>query len=279
MAYQNGIATSYIDLLTKVKNFATANGWTALRDSGSELILRGAGLAGTDEIYVGIQLYANAPGDAYGWNLQGYTSYNGSLAFDGQPGAIAAPNAGISLLPGAMSYWLVVNARRILLVVKVSTVYQAMYLGFFLPYATPGQYPYPLLVAGSLPGPSPVRWSDTSNNHAHVVAPKASVSGQNSGALLRQANGQWLQLRSTNTYPYTVLNAQYLLPALDGGYVLEPVKLITTTDILGELDGCYHLSGFQQSAENTVEIGADTYLVVQNVFRTGPTDYWALKLA
>jgi hypothetical protein len=52
-------ATDYADLLSKLKTFALANGWTSIEDSSDKLVLIGSG-AGTDQIYVAFQKYANA---------------------------------------------------------------------------------------------------------------------------------------------------------------------------------------------------------------------------
>ena len=59
----------------------------------------------------------------------------------------------------------VANGRRIVVVVKTGTYYECVHLGLFLPYATPAQYPYPLVVGGSYNGST--RWSNayTYRNH------------------------------------------------------------------------------------------------------------------
>jgi hypothetical protein len=63
-------------------------------------------------------------------------------------------------------------------------------------------------------------------------------------------------------------------------YPLLPVTLNDSTpNIYGELDGIYFVSGFNNAVENTITIGGDTYLVVQDVWRTSHIDYYAMKLA
>ena len=61
----------------------------------------------------------------------------------------------------------------------------------------------------------------------------------------------------------------------DGSYPLLPFILSG----LGEMDGCYAVPGFNNAAENIISVGGIDHLVVQDVFRTGYSDYWALKLA
>jgi hypothetical protein len=49
--------------------------------------------------------------------------------------------------------------------------------------------------------------------------------------------------------------------------------------VLGVLDGCYHVPGISNSAENIITAGGKDHLVVQNVFRTdNHLGYWALEL-
>ena len=48
--------------------------------------------------------------------------------------------------------------------------------------------------------------------------------------------------------------------------------------IFGELDGVYHISGFNNAVENTVEIDGVTHVVMQDVARTGHIDYYAVRM-
>ena len=61
----------------------------------------------------------------------------------------------------------------------------------------------------------------------------------------------------------------------DGSYPLLPFVLAG----LGEMDGCFAVPGYANAAENIVTVGGVNHLVVQDVFRTGYSDYWALRLA
>lgn len=289
MAYQSGTATDYADLAQILKTFALANGWVSMRDTlaagaGSrELILKGTGLAGTDEIYVGLQLVANAVADAYGWNLQGMTGYSAGDPFENQPGGLSQSLYGttaLSLWNQPIDYWLAVNGRRILLACKVSTVYAAMYLGFLLPYGTPGQYPYPLYVGGSNVGPNPTRWSDTTANHAHFCNATTAVIGYTtSNAKLRSPSGTWLNLQASGHFPYHVANNANILPTESGDYGLLPVIAFDASNTYGELEGVFSVTGFGNGSENTITVGLQDYLVVGNVFRTSPGNYLAMRLA
>jgi hypothetical protein len=50
-------------------------------------------------------------------------------------------------------------------------------------------------------------------------------------------------------------------------------------NVYGELAGVKAVTGFSQSAENTVTIGGIKYLVVPDVFRNAQRDFFAVRLA
>jgi hypothetical protein len=148
MAFTSGTATDYLDLLNRLKAFVTQDmlpaneRWSVLRwvpGPPAELVLQGPGLAGTDQINVGILSEAGA--DYGNWKLRGFVGWNPAQTFDGQYNPSGTFYA--LLMASAMPYWIVANGRRIVMVAKTGTYYEMMHLGLFLPYATPGQYPYP----------------------------------------------------------------------------------------------------------------------------------------
>jgi len=115
--------------------------------------------------------------------------------------------------------------------------------------------------------------------------------------LLRGPSGAWLpfQNRYASGYEYRYDARRPVWPGVyerlatlreapDGTYVLTPLVLVqynsdSDHDLFGEIEGCYHVSGFNNAAENLIAIGGGDHLVVQNVHRTGVEDYWALRLA
>ena len=290
-------ATDYADLLAKLKTFALANGWTSLEDTSDKLVLQGEG-SGTDEIIVAIQKYANVGADSYGWRLNGYTAYQSGYAFLDQPGAIQAVNGfghvSMPLWNSSIPYWFIASGRRIIVVAKVGTTYQACYLGFFLPFASPNQYPYPLAIGGS-------RVDTFSNTARYSVADNQSSNFWNSlntsgtGTMFfRMPGGSWYSARdasngsggvTTGMFPYNQADITLMRQALDGSPVLTPIEFqsyISSPSLnvnrLGELDGVFHIAGFDVSAEDVVTVGSDDYVVIPNVFRSGAADYAALKL-
>uniref|UniRef100_A0A6M3L1J2 Putative tail protein n=1 Tax=viral metagenome TaxID=1070528 RepID=A0A6M3L1J2_9ZZZZ len=303
MPVQSGVATDYLDLLNKVRSFVTSVGdlgaeaWTEKRwQNSNELILLGSGISGTEEIYVGVSGYFSVGSDYYNWRLNGFTGFDSGLAFNLQPGAMtdAVYPPVVPLWNSPMTYWLIANGRRIVLVSKVSTRFEAMYLGFITPYGTPGQYPYPNFVGGSMMGIGGHRWSYEASEHSHFAAPLgigwASYIGP---ARLRKPSGDWASVANAGAgtsnclamFPYHYNGnglCQKIRATVSGNYVLTPLQIYDNAsaqyNIFGELDGVYFITGYQNGAENIVSVSGQDYLVVQNVYRTGPADYWAVRL-
>jgi hypothetical protein len=212
-AYTNGTATDYKNLLSLLRTFLTTHtdlvnaspsqAWTEMRWDASdeyELILKGPGLSGGDEIYVGIQTFSNAGQDYYDWVLQGYTGWIDGVGFQSQPGAIPSWEPCMALSDGSLPYWFVADGRRFIVVTRVSSIYQACYLGFLLPYGLPSQLPYPLVVGGSITGQNGYRYSVTGTSHRHFVDPGAYVSSNDNEAsifsTLRLLHGDWVPIRN-----------------------------------------------------------------------------------
>lgn len=308
MAFVTGTATDYLDLLNIVVSTATANGWVVVADarvSGEGAVyLRGTGMAGLENIYCNISTAKNVGADNYLWYLNGATGYQGAATFTTQPGTITANYPAIALWNQPMKYWICVNPRRIIVVANVSTVYVACYLGFMLPYSTPTQYPYPLVIGGSQnPG---LRWSTVGNGSTLPFIPLHN--NPNSVLWPRLPNGSWYPIhmqdstnnssfyyndyKSDGVWPYggmfeTTYSFRNLGLSLSGEYTLQPLIIHYDNFIsgslyhhaaLGEFDGVYHVAGRSNASENIVQIGGDDYLVVQNIYRTGLGDYVAVKL-
>lgn len=337
MAYETGTATDYKDLLAKLRAFATTNAalvaagqqWTELRyTTGSgehELILKGPGLAGNDEVYVGVRTESDAVNDWYNWQLYGFTGYEGAAAITLQPGAtyFTSGTPKILLANASIKYWFVANGRRIVVVAKVSTVYEAAYLGLIVPYGPSTSYPYPLLIGGSycqhgdnIGNPLP-RWSCTTMHHSNFLwtAGRLASTTKRDSAAAALFFGGWLPVRScffdaaSSTSPMTTSSFEGLQPdaamvspfceairyatnnnssisrspgpPFGGQYPVCPAVLMkgaSGKNVFGEIDGVFWAPGYSLLAEDLIVVGTTNYLVVPNVFRSNPTDYFLLKL-
>lgn len=256
-------------MLTRIRDLAVLNGWTVLRFDDTltshELILRGDGLTGVEEIFVGFRTYENAAADYYNI-LQGvFTGYVSGNSFDTQPNAYLT---GIPAHNNRIDYWMVCNAQRIALAMKVGTpVYESGYVGKMFPYGRPSQYPYPVICGGAFQGAAATRFSETT--HDFYLR-----GGARAGA---RTNAGWV---SASVHPYAndaICGTTQLRDTL-GKYQLMPVEIYDASGMLGVLDGVYHITGFNNAVENTVVIGGVTHVVIQSVARTGFNDYYAMRM-
>jgi len=285
MAYEIGYVdntgsegVAHWQMLLKIKALAEANGWTTLRylnptpytdpAVNRELIMQGVGLSGTEQIYVGFRAYQNQSADYYNISVAGFTGYVAGNTFVTQPGYV---ESGIPAHNNRIDYWLIVNPQRIAFGMKVGTpVYEHGYVGKFLPYATPGQYPYPLVVGGMLSGVAATRFSDTS----HAMPYK----GNRVNLRMRFVDGVWKQ---PECWPWnnTFLANTTQLRDTGNNYPLLPVVINDSTpNVYGELDGIYFISGFNNAVENTLTVDGVDYVVLQDVGRNGFIDYIAMRL-
>jgi hypothetical protein len=116
------------------------------------------------------------------------------------------------------------------------------------------------------------RFSDTSSSHS------MGYKG-NSVRLGLRSNDGWLNAYS---YPWSETNigsGSYRLRDSGGVYHLLPIELHdNTANLWGALDGIYYISGFNNAVENTLSIDGHQYVVIQDSFRVGFSDYYAMRL-
>jgi hypothetical protein len=260
--------------------------------------VRGRGLTGSESIYVGMGAANFVSVDAYNINIAGSLGFNPSFSFIEQVGK--SPQAVSCFWNTSTPYWIVANGQRLVVVGKVSTTYHAFYAGKILPYATPSQYGYPVYI-GCETSAVTTRWSNNDGAFRHFTDPGVSSSCHlcfPDGSWQAFSNFSQSQFNTENPstagrsiWPYmgdgstatTVSTTlQTLRENIDGSYTLMPLILSSTLpsrQVLGEIDGCYYVSGSNNAAENIITIDGQDYLVVQNIFRTSRWHYWALKLA
>ena len=238
-----------------------------------ELIMRAPGLTGLEEIYIGLRTYHNVGADYYNLLAGVFTGYVPGNTFDTQPGAALA---GVPAHNNRIDYWLSMNGQRIACGMKVGTpVFEHFYLGKFLPYSRPSQYPYPVVCGGMLVGAAATRFSEVTHDFY--------LRGNSARGQLRTPGG-WIDM---HCYPWgnafltgtSASSTQLQARDTETEYPLLPVELHdNSANLYGQLDGIYHVSGFNNAVENTLVIGGVTYVVMQSVARTGHADYYAMRL-
>lgn len=122
-----------------------------------EVILEGSG-GSTDEILVGWRTLESVGGDYYNLELHGFTGYLSANAFTEQPGispgvwdaGVSSERAGAYLIsyPVSHDYFLHITPYRIIMKTKLTGRYFDAYLGWGNRFATVGEHPYPMLIAG-----------------------------------------------------------------------------------------------------------------------------------
>jgi hypothetical protein len=274
----NSTMLAHYKMLEKIRDFASANGWTVLRyDAVSvnrELILQGVGLSGDQQIYIGFTTYQDVSSDYYNLVVAGFTGYVAGNTFYTQPGGVYS---GVPAHNQRIDYWLTVNANRIAIGMKVGTpVYEHAYAGYGLTRTLPSQYPYPLVVGGMLNGIPAVRFSETSHSFPYRGT-RSSPSANTANLRLRFNSGVWLQ---PATWPWNTdrLAGSTQLRETGGNYPILPIILLDVNGMYCELDGIFYISGFDNVTENTFSIAGINYVVLQDVGRNGFTDYIAMRL-
>jgi hypothetical protein len=287
-------------IATDAFTVATTPPWTSKRRvSGAEMIWQAPGNGGLDQIFVGAKVFSNLGADYYNWRLGGFTAFNSGSVFESQAGYLggvgqSSPSPVLNLWNQSTPYWFIANGRRVIVIAKVSTVYVMAYLGFMSTYPSPGAFPYPLIVGGSMswqtePAANSAnwRWSYSGNEIENFPFSFSGSMGHDyqSSVRLRLPSGIWrgfdrssIEPTFGQIWPYANSMSDWRTN-LDGDYMLLPIVLSDAIpNIYGEFDGVLAITGFQQAAENTITLGSSKYLIAQNVARTTKTDYCAVKL-
>lgn len=238
-----------------------------------ELIMKAHGLTGLEEIFMGFRTYHDVAADYYNIESSIMTGYVPGNVWWAQPGQAYA---GFAAHNNRIDYWLSMNGQRIACGMKVGTpVYEHFYLGKFLPYSRPSQYPYPVVCGAMWAGSAAIRFSETTHDFY--------LRGNDARGKLRTPGG-WI---SMYCYPWgntfisgdSSSNTKLQLRDTTNEYPLLPVELHdNAANLYGQLDGIHYISGFNNAVENTLTIAGIDYVVMQSVARTGHTDYYALRL-
>jgi hypothetical protein len=258
----------------------------------------GSFLIDAEAIHVNIRRFsiAVAGGVAANWEVSAATAFQTGSIFRGQPGCfnLSIPGSELycTLSDDIFVYHLVGTGRYFNFLSIISTKNIYMQAGFYLPYATPSEFPFPIYITGNTPTFSD-RWSTDSDDHLNFW----NSTADEPASYLRHRDGQWLGSEIGNgppsntkvhIWPYndnsSLGNSYNIIGNQDTptSYTLLPLTLLSNFDggnAYGELENIYFISSFNQAAGNTVVIDLVDHIVMQNVGKTSSnSDFAALRL-
>ncbi len=312
-------ATDSFDMMSKLIAFLTGvsagetgkllpviERWTVNKDDTvtvpgeRHVYLEGPGLAGTDAIYVNIRIYTDG-GNLNNWEIRGSTGFSTGLPFANQPGG-SSVDSHLTLSNSSMPFWFVASGRRFIIVAQTAgSVAYACYCGWYLPYATPSEFPYPMFNGGSTYDDG-INYLTTNYKVGNFYdGPRGDVIS--AVGQLRHRDGSWLDVAAYDqttsaTRPNGVDTSCFIWPHDDvagsyyeydmihspGNYfAIFPFILYSELNggnVYGELDGIYFspLGTIGKKFPDTITQGGNTYLVVNNTYRTSEANA-ALLLA
>lgn len=310
MATVTGTASNYLDLIGKLRDFLKTDTtlvglgqqWTQLSGPTSgtpvvsdELVFRGPGLAGADQVLVGIRMISNTGIGSFNVGLQGMTAYNPAVPLASQTNSHSA--AWMLLVNVPITYWFVANGRRFIVIARVGSTYEQAYAGFILPEHLPEDWRYPMFVGASSYLETLVN-ADNSLVHTAYWNGNASTSSPSISALstgyLCDAAALFLPVANrgggTTNFAH-VLTEQYHLgltlnnfrQSLTGQPILNRVALAVNNILAGKnfygcFDGVFHVPALGVVAEQTVTISSVNYMIFPNVFRSDDGNMCAIAL-
>ena len=239
-----------------------------------ELIMRGPGLSGTESIYAAFTTNQSITADYYNISVSTMIGYVSGDALAVQPSY--SGERWIPMWNAPLRYWVCINGQRIVFAVDVEKNYWSGYVGKFLPYATPSQFPYPICVMGTNAA-STERYSET-----HTV-------DIFNGCMTRLVTNVWASIYNWPLSENWSWNARNYVPRAttdfpyrdtEGDYPLMPLVLTDTGTYgaLGDLDGIYYVPGFNSAAENVVQADGFDHVKIANGKADGFNSYFALRL-
>lgn len=310
MAHTTGTATDFFDMFSKIRSWMTTTAaWTELKwtapaaGTRGELWIQGIGGGASQPVIAGFRTFRNATNSYFGIEMRCSLDYDAALDFDSQqsPG----PTVWFNIWDAPMTYWFYANTRRLIMVVKCGTAYISGYVGCFLPFALPDEYPFPLYVGGNYRDVAVYNVDDSANRM--IADPGATtayfhrrdVSGwrrmSNHGP---DAGSNWYADFANTTTAFLWPARNYpsngwsyddpnfgtklfsLLRPVAGGarpiyqcHIVDPVS----ESFVGALDGVFYLPGHGLVPEQEIVSSGRTFRIFQNITRSTERDFFCVE--
>lgn len=304
MPYTSGECKGCAELFSILDTFLQKNGWSSVYHATNSNNINYVSIwcsegDGHDKIYVQGRLDTR---DNASIVLDGVAGFDKTLEFWEQPGSIQQWNkcdnetyndASIPVLTltndEKFYYWIFANEYRIIVVTRLSTVYESAYVGFLKPFASERQYAYPMYIAGNgvLNGE---KWNN--NQQGSFVYPS------NGSGYLRKADGIWQEITVTypqvdpsaigTIFPYNTNNKDLITNYKEydsisqDNFLLFPIfiQLTDTTGVQGLMYDVYWVSGARDlDAERIFVYNNDSYIVFDTKNYRGANTYFCVKMA
>lgn len=300
MAYDINQGNNVQDLFTAIETLLTGNGWTEIIVSNNtagktdSAYFCGIG-GGSDKIYIYISVHElenklildSAVGvDTHLGTFEQPGSIQQWLYSTGQK-MVNVPAYTISTNERYF-YWIFCDSYRLIVVTRMSTVYESAYLGFINPVASERQFPYPMYVCGNTTANGGV-WPN--NISGSFIFPHSNTG------FLRRADGTWRAFEATmpdpdassigTVFPYNSHNKK-LVPNYkeqdavnQDNFLLIPICLQTNNpvDMCGFLRGCYWISGTRDiDAERLLVYNSEQYIVFDTKAERGANTYFCIEM-
>jgi hypothetical protein len=305
MAFTSGSATNYHTLLTALKTYLESQGWTTLAftsgtalEDFSELHIRFPGVNSFTGV-LNIRTQRNVALGHYGWQSSVSKTWVSSIAWGGQFGE--SPSVFTNFWDQSLGYWFYVNDRRVIMSVKVSSVYASAFWGMFLPFTTPDEYNYPLYIGSnysSLKDYAPLTVGDEFfiaspyTNTAYYMAVRGTwemvenrkTPGMDSYSI--SAVGRlwpFATIRAANNFSSLPNDAPRWMaisrPNKNGEVPIIPCHIVSHSEkqMIGVLDGVHAIPGFGKGTEQQVTFSSRSFRLFQDLNRTTDGSYMAIE--
>jgi hypothetical protein len=297
MAFTTGTATNHLDMLADLRDFLLTVDWEVVGGIATGPVahdqfvsLKGVGFGGTDQIFLTIKTHTNVPAGIYSLQMSGHTAYNSAVPSDTPPG-LNSPWVYLPLINDPITYWIVANERRFILIAKANNRYDMFYGGFILPEHLPSDWSYPMLIGGSAnalmaastEGAHHRNFWNPHSGQGYVFTPaqiwrnitnvtSQEVDQTNDNVLI---SADWKNSVSFPNKARTIDNSPYLTR---GRLAELAVSDLNPKNYLGDYDGLFFTIAVGAVVEQLIEYDGKDHLVVSNVFRNSDNNLAAVCL-
>ncbi|MDR1037357.1 MAG: hypothetical protein LBT40_12560 [Deltaproteobacteria bacterium] len=301
MATTNGTASGAAELWDILLAFVGDNGWDTL-DQGQTstassavkaIQLRGTDVSGQGNIYVHMMYMENTLQDLYSFGLEGSAGWlpdSDVMSYGRNPMSVSSIYVPLHRNP--IEYWLTASPRRFMGAFRHNDRWGSMYCGFILPYGMPGQWAYPLWIAGNNlttqdykvnTGGCP--WGASSVPSGWLYCPSGRWQATPTASGPSGGRGYGIQIWPYSMYPTSDYPLWYKPLKDRTGVERYPITNMifyclngNESGTFGEPDGLCHVTSWGASGGDILTYGGREYLLIQRELSTANNTSAAMLL-